>query len=144
MVKSKRVLVIDADVKHTDRLKAELLGKGYQVESLPDITEALSGKTHADDVLAILIQKDNSEADPEMKQSIKKLKEKFSHTTMMVMMDKFSIESLRLAVNAGCQEFLAKPVGRDQLLPILDRKRNGGKPRKISMTIKLEATIQDV
>ncbi len=136
------VVVVDSDRIHAEELEALLITEGYHVSLAKSIDSFLNSDTNAANVEAVLFELEGELS--EIKQKVSQMKDKTSQEALIIMMSAFSIDALKLAVCSGCHEFLAKPVGRDQLLPILDRKRNGGKPRKISMTIKLEATIQDV
>ncbi len=140
--KDASVVVVDSDRIHSEELEAMLVTEGFHVTLVRSISSFLNSDTETSDVAAVLFELEGSLNDIKLK--IDKLKDKTDGEALIIMMSAFSIDALKLAVSSGCHEFLAKPVGRDQLLPILDRKRKGGKPRKISMTIKLEATIQDV
>lgn len=135
------VVVIDSDRVHAEEMEAILITEGYHVALAKNIESYLELTNGNADVGAVLFELEGSLGD--IKHKINMLKAKTNKEALIIMMSAFSIDALKLAVSSGCHEFLAKPVGRDQLLPILERKRNGTKPRKISMTIKLEATIQE-
>ena len=138
---TKYVIVIDKDVQHTGEVKSYLLSDGYSVSTAGDVSTLLNRKRIIHNVIAVLF--DHNGDNEHVKQNLKALKERFGAETLMILMHEFSVEVLKAAVLAGFNEFLAKPVGRDELYSLLNRKKTGTLPKKISMTIKLEATFLD-
>jgi len=133
------VIVIDKDVHHAGEVKAFLLSDGFKVRISKDVPSLLKSNIRIPNVIAVLFDYNND--DDQLSQNLKALKEQFGTDTLMILMHEFSVEALKAAVVAGFNEFLAKPVGRDELYSLLNRKRAGSIPKKISMTIKLEATF---
>jgi len=135
------VVIVDNDKHHAVDLQSTLIREGYHVKIWENIDDALCHAGEVKDVMAVLLQ--NHESQAELKLLVSKLKEKFGTKILLIMIDIFSIEAMRMAVMSGFHEFLAKPVGQAELITVLKRKKQGVTPRKISMTIKLEATILD-
>jgi DNA-binding NtrC family response regulator len=135
------VVVVDSDRIHAEELEALLVTEGYHVSLAKSIDSFLNSDTNAANVEAVLFELEGELS--EIKQKVSQMKDKTSKEALIIMMSAFSIDALRLAVCSGCHEFLAKPVGHDELISLLKRKRRGKIPAKISMTIKLEAIIHD-
>lgn len=138
---TKYVIVIDGDAQHAEKVHTFLQSAGYGVKSADSIGSLFKTRNDAENIVAVLF--DHQGDNENIKQNIKKLKEEFGSETLMVLMHKFCVDALRAAVLAGFNEFLAKPVGKDELLSLLKRKKKSSLPKKISMTIKLEATLTD-
>ncbi len=138
---AKVVVVIDHDVEHAGELKGFLQQEGYKVKSAESPGIFFENHIDSKQILAVLF--DHQGDAGETSQMLKDLRRQFGKETLMVFMHEFSVDAFKAAVTAGFNEYLAKPVGHDELLSLLSRKRKGENPKKISMTIKIEATIFD-
>lgn len=117
---SKYVLIVDKDTSHSSELSTVLLAEGYGVIMVDDLNVMLRIKTEKETVVAVLF--DYEGQDSTLISHLMQLRENFGSSTLMVLMQKFSVEAFRAAVAAGFNEFLAKPVGREELVSLIKRK----------------------
>ncbi len=135
------VVVIDHDAANAEELKDFLQSEGYQVKVATDPVVKIEGIADANQTLAVLF--DHQGDALETSKILRSLRAQFGKDTMMVFMHEFSVEAVKSAVAAGFNEYLAKPVGHEALLSLLSKRKKADNPKKISMTIKIEATIFD-
>ena len=116
---SSRILIADDNVQNVELLEAYLTGLGYEIDTAEDGAEALEKvKTFAPDLILLDIMM------PKLSgfEVCEKLKNDPNTNGIMILMVTALSElgDIERAVNAGCDDYLSKPVNKFELLKRVD------------------------
>jgi len=113
-----RILIVDDAPETLELLRRNLKGKGYEVETAVNVSNAISilEKTKIDLVITDLKMPDITGLD-----LVRHVKENFSETEIMMITGYPTVETAIQAVKLGAEEYLQKPFTDEELFNLVDK-----------------------
>jgi DNA-binding response OmpR family regulator len=117
MDKLKKILIVDDDPGILDAIGIMLEFEGYEVHSTPNCAMLLTMESEFPDLLLLDIWMSGTDG----RDVCKQLKQKESTSKIPIVMISASKDIERSAMEAGANDFLAKPFEMDDLLEKIER-----------------------
>ncbi|HMM12667.1 MAG TPA: hypothetical protein PKE03_11290 [Bacteroidales bacterium] len=136
MQQQEQLAIVGKEILHAEGIQETLLSEGFAMMYFPACQEALDHILDIANACAVLIDFDESEK--EIILLLSELKKLAQKTIIFIAVGTFNLNDFRSAVMAGFHEYLAKPLGKDNLISILRRagkctsqiKHNGNEERQ--------------
>lgn len=120
------VLIADNNDDHYLPMEATLLQEGYFVERVRSSEDALRRCSAPPPVHIALVDAGLPGKNGHL---LTQQPRPADHPPLtFVLMSSFSMAAVSLAIAWGCQEFLSKPVGREELIAVVKKWRHAGVP----------------